>query len=169
MKSLKTLVCVSSFVLCFGAASMASAASIQFVGGGTSGAFTTPGGAITISTPSSFGAPITCKINFGGTVNSNGTATITTMTPEAGGSPLCGLPKLKGTWTLTPTSTSAVEVTNVGFTVASFPATNCGPSLVNTTWASGGLSLTTTPQTLSGGCSVSVLNVTPTPALTIVP
>ncbi|NMX60828.1 alkane oxidation protein activator PraB [Pseudomonas sp. WS 5079] len=168
MKSLKTLVCVSSFALCFGAASMASAASIVRPGG--PGTFETPTATITIKTPSSFNQPIQCNMNFKGTVNADGTATITSMEKRAGGNALCGAPKMKGTWTLTADSVSTGTITGVGFTVASLPATDCGPSPVPGLWSNSTNTLTlATTTALSGGCTITSMSITPDPLLTVTP
>jgi hypothetical protein len=166
MKSLKTLVCVTSFALCFGAASMASAATIGPVGQ----TFSTPGGTITVKSPSSFQAPVTCSINFTGVVNANGTATINGAT-VGGSNMLCSLPKMKNFptpgWVLTAASTTAGTVTNVGYTISSLVNTDCGPSNIQVAW--NGTTLSATNQALSGNCTVSSLSVTPTPALVITP
>ena len=168
MKSFKTLVCVSSFALCFGAASMASAASIVRPGG--PGPFETPNGTITIKTPSSFNQPIQCNMNFKGTVNADGTATITSMEKRAGGSALCGAPVMKGTWTLTASSLTDGTITGVGFTVASIPATNCGPSPVAGLWSNTTNTLTLNGSAvLSGGCTVTAMSIQPSPLLTVTP
>ena len=165
MKSFKTLVCVTSFALCFGAASMATAATI----GPVNTNFTTPGGTITVKSPSSLQAPVTCTINFAGKVNANGTASITNAT-VSGSSPLCSLPKMKfpaGGWLLTATSTSAGNVQSVGYTIDSAIDTDCGPSTIQVGWT--GTALTATNQALAPNCTVTNLLVTPTPALTITP
>lgn len=169
MKSLKTLVCASSFALCFGAASMANAASII-----PNGAFTTDPGTIVVTSPSSFGAPVTCGITFGGTVT-GGVATITSASLTGGG--LCGLPKLKNIpspgWVLTATSFApstgigAGNVTNVGWTVA-FPASNCGPGTITVAWNQATKMLTAANQALSGSCAVQSLSVK-APSLSLAP
>lgn len=71
MKGIKTLVSATALFTCLGAASMANAASIVFDSGATSGNFTTPGGSLTVRSPSSFGAAVTCDINFSGLAFSN--------------------------------------------------------------------------------------------------
>jgi hypothetical protein len=161
MKSLKTLVCVGSFALCFGAASMASAATIT-----PNGSFTTSAGTITVTSPSSAGLPVTCGITFSGTVAS-GIATITSASLTGGG--LCSLPTLKnlpspgwvlGMSTFDPvTNKGTGAVANVGWTVA-FPASNCGAGSINVVWDEGTQTLSTpSSQSLSGNCAVQSLSV----------
>lgn len=171
MKGFKTLVTLSSFALCLGAASLASAATI----GAPGQTFNTPGGSITVKSPSSYGAAVTCSIDFHGVVNANGTATIDGAT-VSGSNPLCGLPKMKGFpnpgWTLAlntnPDNTvTKGTVTNVGYTIAFIPATNCGPTTIDVTWD--GTSLHATNQALSGSCTVVSLDATPSPAVTVTP
>ncbi|NMY01385.1 protein activator of alkane oxidation PraB [Pseudomonas sp. WS 5059] len=160
MKSLKTLVCVSSFALCFGAASMASAASIT-----PDGPFTTNSGTLVVKTPSAPG-DITCNVTFGGNV-SGGVATITSA--QLSGNVLCSLPTLKNIpspgWVLTAntfdpgTQTGTGTVTGVGWTIT-FPASNCGPGPLNVVWDEATKTLSTTgSQSLSGNCFVRSLNV----------
>ena len=171
MKGIKTLVSAGSFALCLGAASLASAATI----GPAGTLFTTPGGNITVKSPSSFQAAVTCDIEFKGRVNSDGTATIYDAT-VSGSNPLCGLPKMKGFptpgWVLSldtnPDGTvTKGTVTNVGYTISFIPATNCGPTNIDVTWD--GTALHATSQPLSGSCTVVSLNATPSPALTVTP
>jgi len=161
MKSLKTLVCATSLALCFGAASMANAATIT-----PAGPFTTSAGTIVVTSPSFCGRPITCGVTFGGTVTS-GVVTITAATLSGGG--LCGLPVLKNIpspgWVLSATSYDPVTkkgtatVTNVGWTVA-FPPSNCGPGTLNLVWDEVTQTLSTTSsQSLSGSCAVQSLSV----------
>ncbi|AYG08328.1 protein activator of alkane oxidation PraB [Pseudomonas fluorescens] len=169
MKSLKALVRVSSFALLFGAASMASAVSII-----PEGPFTTEAGTIVVTSPSSFGAPITCGVTFGGNVSA-GVATITSATLTGGG--LCNLPKMKNVpspgWVLTATSYNASTgigsgtVSNVGWTVA-FPSSNCGPGTLNGEWNQATRTLTGKNQPLSGNCAVQSLTVK-VPSLSVAP
>nr|WP_314563524.1 alkane oxidation protein activator PraB [uncultured Pseudomonas sp.] len=170
MKSLKTLVSLSALAVCMGAASMASAATIT-----PEGSFTTSAGTIVVTSPSSFGAPVTCGITFGGTVK-DGKATITAASLTGGG--LCNLPTLKNIpapgWGLSITSFNAASglgagvVNNVGWTVA-FPASNCGAGSINVNWNQATHTLTTpSSQSLSGSCAVQSLSVT-APSLTVVP
>eukprot|EP01132_Coremiostelium_polycephalum_P014516 gene14516-17618_t len=118
MKSFKTLVCVTSFALCFGAASMAGAATISPAGA----AFTTAaGGTITVKSPSSFGAAVTCNISFTGAVNAAGTGASINSAAVSGSNPLCNLPTMTNLpWVLTPPATgiSPGTATNVGYKIA---------------------------------------------------
>ncbi|WP_430443949.1 MAG: alkane oxidation protein activator PraB [Pseudomonas piscis] len=172
MKGIKTLVSATAIAVCLGAASMANAASIVFDNGTNppilSGNFTTPGGSITVRSPSSFGAPVTCNINFSGSIN-NGIASITGAT-VSGSNPLCSLPKITGLpWTLTANSTTAGTVTNVGYSISSFPSTNCGPTTIAVAWSNTTNSLSlSTPQSLAGGCTVDVLNAKPDPKAKVI-
>ncbi|WP_248750013.1 alkane oxidation protein activator PraB [Pseudomonas sp. MWU15-20650] len=153
MKSLKTLVCVASFALCFGAASMATAATIT-----PDGPFSTSAGSIVVKSPSSFGAAVTCGITFTGNV-SGGVASINGATLTGGG--LCSLPTLTNLpWVLTATAPTAGNVTNVGYKIASIPATNCGPTPIVVAWDAASKKLTATNQSLSGNCTVVSLDVT---------
>ncbi|WP_411388788.1 alkane oxidation protein activator PraB [Pseudomonas sp. MPB23] len=176
MKSLKTLVSLSALVVCMGAASMANAFSIS-----PNGSFSTTGGTITITSPSSFGAAVTCGINFSGTIT-GGVATISSASLTGGG--LCGLPVLKNIpspgWVLSATSLTTGTVSGVGYTIAKsllFPATDCGGTdVLNATYDNGTNTLTLTNQTLTGhttgssnqNCTIQNLSVK-VPGVTIVP
>ncbi|AIG00824.1 protein activator of alkane oxidation PraB [Pseudomonas fluorescens] len=160
MKSLKTLVCVSSFALCFGAASMANAVAIT-----PDGPFTTNQGTIVVKTPSAPG-DITCNVTFGGNV-AGGIATITSA--SLSGPVLCSLPTLKNIptpgWVLTPSTFDTVSqtgtgvVTGVGWTIV-FPASNCGPGPLDVKWDEASKTLSSNvSQPLSGNCFVRSLNV----------
>lgn len=160
MKSFKTLVCVSSFALCFGAASMASAAVIT-----PDGPFTTDPGTIVVNTPSAPG-DISCSVVFSGNV-ANGVATITKATLS--GQLLCRIPVLKNIptpgWVLTPgtydatTQAGTGTVTGVGWTIA-LPPSNCGPGPLALVWNGATQVLSTTvSQSLSGNCAVKSLSV----------
>jgi len=140
---------------------MASAASFSPV----NQAFTTTGGSITVKSPSSFGAAVTCNIQFTGKVRADGSAADITAATVSGSSQLCSLPKMTNLpWVLSPAGT----VTNVGYTIAAIPplipATNCGPSTIAVTLANvaGGASLAASNQALTGGCTVVTLGVTAT-------
>ncbi|MFC6300901.1 protein activator of alkane oxidation PraB [Pseudomonas sp. CCM 7893] len=152
MKSLKTLVCATSFAMCFGAASMATAASVS-----PEGPFSTNAGTIVVKSPSSFGAAVTCGITFTGNV-SGGVASINGATLTGGG--LCGLPKLTNIpWVLTAASPTTGTVTNVGYQITSIPATNCGPTTIAVAWTAGTKTLSAASQALSGNCTVVSLSV----------
>ncbi|MFC3942843.1 protein activator of alkane oxidation PraB [Pseudomonas gingeri NCPPB 3146 = LMG 5327] len=166
MKGIKTLVSVTAIAACLGAASMATASTIN-----PDGPFSTTAGSITVRSPSSFGGAITCGITFTGTVT-GGVASITGASLTGGG--LCGVPVLTGLpWTLTATSGTTASVTNVGYNIAKtflYPATQCGPSPLSLNWnaTSHVLSLATAGQTLTGhttgtgdqNCYVDALSVT---------
>ncbi|NVZ50506.1 protein activator of alkane oxidation PraB [Pseudomonas sp. B6002] len=174
MKSFKTLVCVTSFALCFGAASMASAASFSPIGAAISA-----NGSITVKSPSSFQQPVTCNILFQGVVNSDGTANINSAT-VSGSNSLCALPKMTNLpWKLSATSTTTGTVTNVGYTIAGappiIPATNCGPTTITVGLASvagtpapGTTTISATNQTLAGSCTVVSLSVA-APGAVVIP
>lgn len=178
MKSLKTLVSLSALAVCMGAASMAGAASFSPVGK----TFQTDAtGTIVVKSPSSFGAAVTCKAVFSGTVRSDGKADITNVVVSPGSSTLCNLPQITGLpWLLTPVTTTSGTATNVGYTITSvpplIPGTSCGPSIINVALASTTgpldsdktITLTAANQALSGGCTVQSLNVKAT-GVTIVP
>ncbi|MBH3422761.1 alkane oxidation protein activator PraB [Pseudomonas gessardii] len=171
MKSLKTLVCVSSFALCFGAASMASAASFSPIGATF---VTDAAGTIIVKSPSSFQQPVTCKAVFEGKVRPDGKADITKVTISPGSSALCNLPNITGLpWLLEATSTTAGKAHNVGYTITSFPPTNCGPSSIDVVLASTptpfpSITLAANNQPLSGSCTVVTLNVSAS-GVTIIP
>ncbi|TSD77346.1 protein activator of alkane oxidation PraB [Pseudomonas sp. KBS0710] len=161
MKSLKTLVCATSFALCFGAASMASAASIT-----PDGPFSTNPGTIVVKSPSSFGAAVTCGITFTGNV-SGGVASINGATLTGGG--LCSLPTLTNLpWVLTAATGTTGTVTNVGYKITSIPATNCGPTPIAVAWTPGTKTLSAANQSLSGNCTVVSLSVV-APTLSVNP
>ncbi|MCS3417580.1 protein activator of alkane oxidation PraB [Pseudomonas yamanorum] len=161
MKSLKTLVCATSFAVCFGAASMASAASIS-----PDGPFSTSAGTIVVKSPSSFGAAVTCGITFTGNV-SGGVASINGASLTGGG--LCGLPTLTNLpWVLTAATGTTGSVTNVGYKITSIPATNCGPTTIAVTWTPGSKTLSAANQALTGNCTVVSLSVV-APTLTVNP
>lgn len=161
MKSLKTLVCATSFALCFGAASMASAASIT-----PDGPFSTNPGTIVVKSPSSFGAAVTCGITFTGNV-SGGVASINGATLTGGG--LCSLPTLTNLpWALTAATGTTGTVTNVGYKITSIPATNCGPTPIAVAWTPGTKTLSAANQSLSGNCTVVSLSVV-APTLSVNP
>lgn len=87
---------------------------------------------------------------------------------------LCNLPNITGLpWLLEATSTSAGKAYNVGYTITSFPPTNCGPTAIDVALASTpapspSITLAATNQPLSGSCTVVTLNVGAT-GVTIVP
>ncbi|PQZ93429.1 MULTISPECIES: alkane oxidation protein activator PraB [Pseudomonas] len=175
MKTLKALVSLSALAVCMGAASMANAFSIS-----PNGPFTTSAGSLTVQSPSSFGAAVTCGITFSGNV-AGGVATITSASLTGGG--LCALPTLKNIpspgWVLSATSLSTGTVTNVGYTIARsllFPATDCGANTLTGSFNNSTNVLTITNQPLTGhttgtgnqNCTIQSLTVT-VPGITIIP
>jgi len=167
MKGIKTLVSATAIAVCMGAASMASAATI-----GPNGPFSATG-SITVKSPSSFQAAVTCPVVASGTV-SGGVATITSFSTSSG-SGLCQLQQFKNLpspgWVITAASATTGTIANVGYTISSLPSTNCGPSTINVSWASSGSvggTLSATNQALSGNCTVSSLSVS-APTITITP
>ncbi|BBP76918.1 alkane oxidation protein activator PraB [Pseudomonas gingeri] len=174
MKGIKTLVSATAIAVCLGAASMANAATI--VSSNSDGSFSATG-SITVKSPSSFQAPVTCPVTASGTV-SGGVATITSFSTTAGGG-LCALPNFKNLpspgWVITASTTTTGTISNVGYTITSIPSTNCGPSTINVAWApaaapatSGGVLSTPSAQALSGSCTVTTLSVS-APAISITP
>lgn len=169
MKSLKTLVCVTSFALSFGAASMASAASIV-----PNGPFTNLTGTITVLSPSS-SAPVTCTLTASGTV-AGGVATISSASFTGG--ILCPLAQLKSLptpgWVLTATSLSAGTLSNVGYVINGapplIPRSDCGPTSIAVTWNQSTHVFGATNQTLlgqgTGNCTIQSLTVN-APGLTV--
>lgn len=173
MKSIKSIVSLSALVVCMGAASVASAGTVTTPVGASS-AFSALG-TITVTSPSSFGAPVDCNIEFNGTVGS-GVASITSAT-VTGTNRLCGLPKMTGfPWVLSfpvTNDTTNGKVTNVGYTIAGIPplipATACGSSTINVVWGGNtARTITATGQALAGGCNVVSLVVTASSNVSVV-
>ncbi|WP_099169688.1 MULTISPECIES: alkane oxidation protein activator PraB [Pseudomonas] len=168
MKSLKNLISLSAFAICLGAASMASAVTVAPAGA----AFSTPAGAISVSSPASFGVPVSCTINFSGSVASNGASATITNATVSGSNPLCGLPTMLGLpWTLTPTGTGsnvfAGTVSGVNFNILG----NCAssPTTIAVTFNNSTNTLSIPSTQTVGKCKISALNVKPTPAFTVSP
>lgn len=167
MKSLKTLVCATSFALCFGAVSMANAATIAPAGA----AFTTAG-SISVRSPASLNIPVTCNIIFTGTVNSGGAGASITGATVSGSNPLCAVPVLSNLpWPLTVAGTGpdafTGTVTGVKFKIVS--DCNTTPVSIAVNWKNSTNSLSiSTPQTV-GSCSITALTAVPTPAFTVSP
>ncbi|EPL07146.1 protein activator of alkane oxidation PraB [Pseudomonas sp. TH05] len=166
MKGIKTLVSAAAIAVCLGAASMASAASIIIKDpdaptGPVDGPFSTSAGQIVVKSPSSLQAPVTCGITFTGNV-SGGIATINGASLTGGG--LCALPVLKNIpspgWVLTASSLTNGTVTNVGYTIASFPSTNCGPNTIAVTWNESTKTLSGSNIGLTGNCTIVSLSAT---------
>ena len=174
MKGIKTLVSATAMLACLSAASMAGAATIIIKDpanptGPVDGPFTTSAGQIVVKSPSSFQAAVTCGITFTGNVSA-GIATISGATLTGGG--LCALPVLKNIpspgWVLTAGTTTTGTVTNVGYTISSFPSTNCGPNSIAVTWNESSKTLSASNQSLSGNCTIVSLSAT-APKLSVTP
>ncbi|UMZ14892.1 protein activator [Pseudomonas sp. MPFS] len=158
MQSIKTLVSVASFAICLGAASMASAATIS-----PAGPFSAPG-SITVTSPASFNQPVTCNINFTGTVNGPN-ATITGATVN-GANPLCGVPVLLNLpWTLTPANATSGTVSGVNFKIIN----DCSatPVTINIAWNNGTNTLSVPSAQTVGKCKITALSVNPDPRFTV--
>lgn len=127
-------------------------------------AFTAPG-TIVVSTPASFGVPVSCSINLIGTTSADGSSASITDAKISGSNRLCNLPQLKNLpWTLTPTSATTGEVSNVGFSLVGY---NCGPATLAGSFDNMTNTLTSTNQPMSGNCTVNSLSVQPNPAFTL--
>jgi len=172
MKRLKAFVYIGSFALCIGTASMASAAGFSPAGA----AFTSSsGGTITIKSPTTFGAAITCNIQFSGLVRGDGSAADIFSASVSGSSALCRLPNLTNLpWVLTPPASVSGNgvLANVGYAIpaSSLPGTQCGPTAIVASQANGagGIDLAAANQVLSGFCTVVSLS-THIPNVIIVP
>jgi len=167
MKSLKTLVCATSFALCFGAVSMANAATIAPAGA----AFTTAG-SITVKSPASLNIPVTCNIIFTGTVASGGAGASITGATVSGSNPLCGVPVLSNLpWPLTVTGTGPDAFTGTVSGVKFKISSDCSstPVSIAVNWKNSTNTLgISTPQPV-GACSITALTAVPTPAFTVSP
>jgi hypothetical protein len=127
-----------------------------------------------VSSPASFGAPVSCNIVFTGSVAADGSAAAITGATVSGANPLCGVPVLLGLpWTLTPTSTStgagvyAGTVSGVNFKIVS----NCasGPVTINVLYNNNTHAITVPSAQTVGSCKITALNAAPSPALTVNP
>ncbi|AMW83151.1 MULTISPECIES: alkane oxidation protein activator PraB [Pseudomonas] len=167
MKSLKTLVCVGSFALCFGAASMANAAYTIAPAGSP---FATTG-SITVKSPASLQQPVTCNIAFSGQVAADGTYAQINSATVNGSNPLCGVPKLLNLpWKLQVTAGANPSYTgtvSVNFSVVSNCASAAVPIAV--TWNNGSNLLSIATQQAVGSCTITALTATPNPAFVISP
>ncbi|WP_082521123.1 alkane oxidation protein activator PraA [Rhodococcus sp. Leaf278] len=159
----RTLAAVLAAVAITGAtvgAASAGAATISPAGT----AFSAPG-TIVVSTPASFGVPVSCSIDLIGTTSADGSSASITDAKISGSNRLCNLPQLKNLpWTLTPTSATTGEVSNVGFSLVGY---NCGPATLAGSFDNMTNTLTSTNQPMSGNCTVNSLSVQPNPAFTL--
>ena len=127
-------------------------------------AFTAPG-TIVVSTPASFGSPVSCSINLVGSTSPDGSSATITDAQISGSNRLCNLPVLQNLpWTLTPTSATTGEVSNVGFSLVGY---NCGPATLAGSFDNMTNTLTATNQPMSGNCTINSLSVQPDPAFTL--
>ncbi|CCQ13569.1 Protein activator [Rhodococcus sp. AW25M09] len=127
-------------------------------------AFTAPG-TIVVSTPASFGVPVSCSIDLSGTTSQDGSSASITDAKISGSNRLCNLPQLKNLpWTLTPTSATTGEVSNVGFSLLGY---NCGPATLAGSFDNMTNTLTAADQPMSGNCTINSLSVQPDPAFTL--
>lgn len=147
------------FVLALGCVTTASNAQ----GASFAGSNFTATGTTSLSAP---GAPtLACATNLSGTVNTDGTATITTASFSGGTLNICAAITLKTPIKLTASSATSLAVESLAIT----SPVSCGPQVVAATWANGGPSqFHVFPIVINpGGCTVSIhLNVT---GATIVP
>lgn len=167
MKSLKTLVCATSFALCFGAVSMANAATIAPAGA----AFSTAG-SITVTSPASLNLPVTCNIVFTGTVAADGSGASITGATVSGSNSLCAVPVLQGLpWSLAVTGGGPTAFTGTVSGVKFKVLSDCTASPV--TIAVGFNNSTNTLSVPSaqtvGSCKITALTAVPTPAFTVSP
>ncbi|MBJ7288238.1 hypothetical protein, partial [Williamsia sp.] len=119
--------------------------------------FTTPA-TIVVTSPA---GPVTCTLDLTGATSADGTTATISKAVIRGANALCGLARTANIpWTVTPTSATAVEVSNVGVDAL---GARCGPVVL-----SGALTeaLTTTTES-TGTCTVRTLTLRPTPALAL--
>ncbi|WP_236415685.1 alkane oxidation protein activator PraB [Pseudomonas syringae] len=167
MKSLKTLVCVSSFALCLSAVSMANAATIAPAGAG----FTTAG-SITVTSPASLNLPVTCNIVFTGTVAANGSGASITGATVSGSNSLCAVPVLQGLpWALTVTGGGPTDfagtVSGVKFKILS--DCSASPVTIQVGFNNSTNTLKVPSSQTVGSCKITALTAVPTPAFTVTP
>ncbi len=149
MKTLKAISAGSVLVLGIALSASAFATSIT-----PTGPFSATGSTTLTQGPIS----LSCTANFTGTVNANGTATVTAA--SFSGATSCGVIKATGfPWTISATSVSSVNV--AGITVST-PFGNCGPSTIGASWSNTTSELSFNNAGLSGSCTVSgTLTTTP--------
>ncbi|AYJ51645.1 alkane oxidation protein activator PraA [Rhodococcus sp. P1Y] len=159
----RTLATIAAAVAVAGATLGAGSASAATISPANT-AFTAPG-TIVVTTPASFGLPVTCSISLSGSTSADGSSAAITAAQISGSNRLCGLPQLKNLpWTLTPTSATTGEVSNVGFSLLGY---NCGPATLAGTFDNMTNTLTSTNQPMSGNCTINSLSVQPDPAFTL--
>ncbi|SDT89201.1 alkane oxidation protein activator PraB [Pseudomonas orientalis] len=167
MKSLKTLVCATSFALSLGAVSMANAATIAPAGT----AFSTSG-SITVTSPASLNLPVTCNIAFTGSVAADGSSASITGATVNGSNALCGVPKLLGLpWTLNVASGGPDAFTGTVSGVNFQILNNCSasPVTINVGFSNSTNQLKVPSTQTVGSCKITALTATPSPAFTVTP
>jgi len=137
-----------------GIISMANAASII-----PGGSFLSHGEMV-VTSPSSFGAQVTCKVTVVGDVQGE-IAAISQFSVSGG--PMCSMIKMKSVplpglvWKVHGPINGTMS--NFGFST-SFPVNNCGPNTISVWWNSQESALRASGQSLSGGsCSLISLNL----------
>ncbi|WP_460135745.1 alkane oxidation protein activator PraB [Pseudomonas sp. S1_E04] len=167
MKSFKTLVCATSFAMCFGAASMANAATIAPAGS----AFSTSG-SITVTSPASLNLPVTCNITFTGTVAGNGSGASITGASVSGSNSLCSVPVLQGLpWALNVASGGPDSFTGTVAGVRFKILSDCSstPVTINVNWKNSTNTLSVPSAQTVGSCKITALTAVPSPAFTVTP
>jgi hypothetical protein len=137
---------------------------------------TSPTGTITLKTPSSFGASVTCRIQLTGGVRLDGSAADIQYVRFSGTEPLCQRIQMNNgaTWKLTPTTLTTGDLSNVGFVITALlpiiPASNCGPATISVGLVNGPgvVNVSALNMYLPGSCAVASLNVA-IPATSIIP
>lgn len=173
MNRLNTFICTGLFALCATVPWMSSAATFTNPGS----LFTSsPTGTITLKTPSSFGASVTCRIQLTGGVRLDGSAADIQYARFSGTEPLCQRIQMNNgaTWKLTPTTLTTGDLSNVGFVITALlpiiPASNCGPATISVGLVNGPgvVNVSALNMYLPGSCAVASLNVA-IPATSITP
>ncbi|MDE1909514.1 MAG: protein activator of alkane oxidation PraB [Pseudomonas sp.] len=177
MKSINVLVCATYLAMFFGTISVANGAIFTPAGA----TFTTSfGSTITLKTPSSFGAAVTCNVQLSGKVRPDGSAIDIGNAWISGSNPLCmlsGMFSVPG-MLMPPFSVFGSNGTliNIGYTITGappiIPNSNCGLNTIFVTLANapgnGGVSLDANNQSLSGTCTIVSFN-TSFPGISIAP
>lgn len=119
--------------------------------------FTPSGATVTATGATSLTAPgfptLNCAATFRGTVNADGTATITSASFTGGPLGACALVTVTTPFTLVANSTTSVSVNGLQVTAP----VACGPANVSATWANGTPSHFDIPTAAvnPGGCTVT--------------
>ncbi|NVZ50507.1 protein activator of alkane oxidation PraB [Pseudomonas sp. B6002] len=162
MKSLKTLLMAGALTLCASATSIASAGTFSPY----NMPFTTVGGTITLKSPSTFGAALTCAIQLTGHIAHDGLVAYYSSATITGTNALCSLYKMNDMpMVLTSITGSAGTLSNVSFTVVGappiIPATHCSAATISVSVFNdaGGLTSVANNQVLPGSCTVLSMRV----------